>query len=44
MGTWGERGEVSPILRRNGAQVSKRPWGPDDQIGRLNWISDGESI
>jgi kynurenine formamidase len=28
-----------PILVRDGVQVSKSPWGPADEIGRLNWIT-----
>ena len=28
-----------PILDRDGVKVSKSPWGPDDEIGRLNWIT-----
>ena len=28
-----------PVLERDGVSVSKSPWGPDDQIGRLNWIT-----
>jgi hypothetical protein len=27
------------ILEQDGVQVSKSPWGPDDEIGRLNWIT-----
>ena len=27
------------ILERDGVRVSKSPWGPDDEIGRLNWIT-----
>jgi kynurenine formamidase len=27
------------LLERDGVQVSASPWGPDDQIGRLNWIT-----
>ena len=27
------------ILERNGHTVCKSPWGPDDEIGRLNWIT-----
>jgi kynurenine formamidase len=27
------------ILERDGLQVSRSPWGPDDQIGRLNWMT-----
>jgi kynurenine formamidase len=26
-------------LRRGGVKVSKSPWGPRDEIGRLNWIT-----
>jgi len=28
-----------PLLEGNGHQVSKSPWGPDDEIGRLNWVT-----
>jgi kynurenine formamidase len=27
------------LLERDGVRVSESPWGPDDQIGRLNWIT-----
>ena len=27
-----------PLRERDGGKVSKSPWGPDGQIGRLNWI------
>lgn len=27
------------ILNRGGVKVSKSPWGPRDEIGRLNWIT-----
>jgi kynurenine formamidase len=27
------------ILEQDGVKVSKSPWGPDDEIGRLNWIT-----
>jgi kynurenine formamidase len=27
------------IQERDGLKVSKSPWGPDDEIGRLNWIT-----
>jgi kynurenine formamidase len=27
------------VLERDGHKVSKSPWGPDDEIGRLNWIT-----
>ena len=27
------------LLERDGVKVSKSPWGNDDQIGRLNWIT-----
>ena len=26
------------LLDRDGLKVSKSPWGPDDEIGRLNWL------
>ena len=28
-----------PLLERDGVQVSKSPWGADDEIGRINWIT-----
>jgi hypothetical protein len=28
-----------PVLNRGGVKVSKSPWGPRDEIGRLNWIT-----
>ena len=31
--------QPEPLLERNGHKVSKSPWGPDDEIGRLNWVS-----
>ncbi len=27
------------ILERDGVRVCKSPWGPDDEIGRLNWMT-----
>jgi hypothetical protein len=27
------------IHEQDGLKVSKSPWGPDDEIGRLNWIT-----
>ena len=27
------------VLEQDGLKVSKSPWGPDDEIGRLNWIT-----
>jgi kynurenine formamidase len=27
------------LLEKDGVKVSKSPWGPDDEIGRLNWIT-----
>ena len=36
----GDHGLVfEPLLERDGVTVSRSPWGPDDQIGRLNWIT-----
>lgn len=29
-----------PFLERDGLVVSKSPWGRDDVLGRLNWITD----
>jgi len=28
-----------PIFEEDGCKVSRSPWGPDDEIGRLNWIT-----
>jgi len=28
-----------PVLERDGVSVSRSPWGADDEIGRLNWIT-----
>ena len=28
-----------PLLERDGVTVSRSPWGADDEIGRLNWIT-----
>jgi kynurenine formamidase len=30
-----------PVIEKDGLQVSKSPWGPDDEIGRLNWLVEG---
>jgi kynurenine formamidase len=27
------------VLERDGVKVSKSPWGPADEIGRLNWLT-----
>ena len=27
------------IVDKDGLKVSESPWGPDDEIGRLNWIT-----
>ena len=27
------------IIDKDGLKVSASPWGPDDEIGRLNWIT-----
>jgi kynurenine formamidase len=32
-----------PLFERDGMQVSRSPWGPDDEIGRLNWLTS-ESV
>ena len=31
--------QPEPLFEKNGHKVSKSPWGPDDEIGRLNWVS-----
>ena len=33
------RAKPDALLDRDGVKVSKSPWGPDDEIGRLNWIT-----
>ncbi|HEY3946996.1 MAG TPA: hypothetical protein VGL78_17370, partial [Solirubrobacteraceae bacterium] len=39
----GESQQATPayeaLLERDGVKVSKSPWGPDDEIGRMNWIT-----
>jgi kynurenine formamidase len=27
------------LIDKDGVKVSKSPWGPDDEIGRLNWLT-----
>jgi kynurenine formamidase len=39
MATQHERLIYESILERDGVRVSKSPWGPDDEIGRLNWMT-----
>jgi hypothetical protein len=34
-----ERFTFEPVFERDGCKVSRSPWGPDDEIGRLNWIT-----
>ncbi len=29
----------APFMENDGIQVSRSPWGPEDEIGRLNWIT-----
>jgi kynurenine formamidase len=31
------------VVDKDGLKVSKSPWGPDDEIGRLNWLTQ-ESV
>lgn len=31
--------QPEPLLDKNGHKVSKSPWGEDDEIGRLNWVT-----
>jgi len=31
--------QPDPLIDKNGHKVSKSPWGPDDEIGRLNWVT-----
>ena len=35
----GEQLRYDALLERDGVQVSKSPWGPEDEIGRMNWIT-----
>ncbi len=35
----GERLRYDALLERDGVQVSRSPWGPEDEIGRMNWIT-----
>ena len=39
MATAEESLTYEPLLDRDGVKVSKSPWGPDDEIGRLNWLT-----
>jgi kynurenine formamidase len=39
MATTEESLTFEPLVDRDGVKVSKSPWGPDDEIGRLNWIT-----
>jgi kynurenine formamidase len=39
MATTQETLTFEPLLDKDGLKVSKSPWGPDDEIGRLNWIT-----
>jgi kynurenine formamidase len=39
MATTEESLTYEAILEQEGVKVSKSPWGADDQIGRLNWIT-----
>jgi kynurenine formamidase len=32
------------VLEREGVRVCRSPWGPDDEIGRLNWITEESSL
>ena len=32
------------LIDRDGVRVSRSPWGPEDQIGRLNWITPETSL
>jgi kynurenine formamidase len=32
------------LIDRDGVRVSRSPWGPEDQIGRLNWITPEASL
>jgi kynurenine formamidase len=39
MATTQESLTYEAVLEKDGVKVSKSPWGPDDEIGRLNWIT-----
>ena len=39
MATTEESLTYEAILEKDGVKVSKSPWGSDDEIGRLNWIT-----
>ncbi len=39
MATVEEALSYETILEQDGVKVSKSPWGADDEIGRLNWIT-----
>ncbi len=39
MATTEESLTYEAVLEQDGVKVSKSPWGPDDEIGRLNWIT-----
>ena len=28
------------VFERDGRRVSKSPWGPEDEIGRVNWMKN----
>src|SRR5579885_1308854 len=34
-----EKLQFEALLERDGVRVSRSPWGDDDEIGRLNWIT-----
>lgn len=39
-----EKFSFEPLLERDGVQVSKSPWGEDDEIGRLNWLTQESRV
>ena len=39
MATTEENLTYEAVLEKDGVKVSKSPWGADDEIGRLNWIT-----
>ena len=39
MATKEEQFTYEALLEKDGLKVSKSPWGQDDEIGRLNWIT-----
>jgi kynurenine formamidase len=38
--TSNESFQWKPLIEQEGTIVSESPWGPEDEIGRLNWITE----